>query len=212
MSRKTIDKDTITDLLFKCRRRCCLCYGLDGKKEMAGTGQIAHIDRDNQNNRSSNLAYLCLYHHAIYDSISKQSKGLTEGELSKYREELESYILAEFSTSPPIVISKDVFSGEYMFRGSNEKSTLVLTYLGENFIHVDIFALWGLDRKYGPHIGKLEFVTEIKGNTIRFQDIRADNNYWLEIKFLGESLDVTEDGTYSGMNVHFSGHYFKDLE
>lgn len=42
-------------------------------------GQIAHIDHDPSNNDLVNLVFLCLDHHASYDSSSTQAKGITEG-------------------------------------------------------------------------------------------------------------------------------------
>lgn len=54
-------------------------------------GQIAHLDRDHENNDEDNLAYLCNKHHAVYDSRSPLSKSMTPGEARKYREELYAY-------------------------------------------------------------------------------------------------------------------------
>ncbi len=46
------------------------------------------MDRDNQNNKFDNLAFLCLEHHDQYDSKSSQSKGLSLGEIKRYRTSL----------------------------------------------------------------------------------------------------------------------------
>jgi len=51
-------------------------------------GQIAHVDRNAENNDISNLAYLCLEHHDIYDSKPSQSKRFTGEEVHRFREEL----------------------------------------------------------------------------------------------------------------------------
>jgi hypothetical protein len=51
-------------------------------------GQIAHIDHDPSNGAEDNLAFLCLPHHDQYDSKTSQSKGITGGEVRKYRQEL----------------------------------------------------------------------------------------------------------------------------
>lgn len=59
-------------------------------------GQIAHIDRNRANNGESNLAFLCLPHHDEYDSRTSQSKGITQAELVHARNELNSYIEANF--------------------------------------------------------------------------------------------------------------------
>jgi hypothetical protein len=70
-------------IFVKCRRRCALCFCLDGdsgKKD----GQLAHIDRNPQNNASENAAYLCTQHHSDYDSVSRQTKGYNPLELKEY--------------------------------------------------------------------------------------------------------------------------------
>jgi hypothetical protein len=51
-------------------------------------GQIAHIDHDSSNGDENNLTFLCLPHHDQYDSKTSQSKGITESEVRKYRQEL----------------------------------------------------------------------------------------------------------------------------
>jgi hypothetical protein len=52
-------------------------------------GQVAHLNRDRNDNSFENLAWLCLEHHDEYDSRTfSQSKGLTEGEIRHWRDEL----------------------------------------------------------------------------------------------------------------------------
>lgn len=51
-------------------------------------GQIAHLDRNPANNELDNLAWLCFDHHDQYDSRTSQSKGLTIGEVKRYRGQL----------------------------------------------------------------------------------------------------------------------------
>lgn len=48
-------------------------------------GQIAHIDRNNANNKPSNLAYLCLDHHSEYDGTPGLTKRFTPKELKSYK-------------------------------------------------------------------------------------------------------------------------------
>lgn len=48
-------------------------------------GQIAHLDRDPQNDCLDNLAFLCLSHHDQYDTRTSQSKGWTIAEVVHYR-------------------------------------------------------------------------------------------------------------------------------
>jgi hypothetical protein len=92
-ARKRIPTDPETSVLTRSRRRCCICFGLNrdtGEKK----GQIAHLDQNPGNNNEENLAYLCFDHHDQYDGSTSQSKGLTIGEVKRYRDQLYA---AEFS-------------------------------------------------------------------------------------------------------------------
>lgn len=87
--RKTTSKDIESQVIRRCRRRCCICYGLN-KDDNIKPGQIAHLDKNPSNNAIENLAFLCLEHHNLYDSRTSQSKNLTLDEVKAYRDELES--------------------------------------------------------------------------------------------------------------------------
>lgn len=76
--RKKIPDKTIDEVLVACGRRCCLCFGLDADTDQK-EGQVAHVDRDSSNNNADNLAWLCLTHHAGYDSRSRMTKAVTPG-------------------------------------------------------------------------------------------------------------------------------------
>ena len=75
------------EVLVECRRRCCVCFGLNRDEDWK-VGQIAHLDRNPSNNAKENLAFLCFDHHDLYDSCTSQSKGLQRKEVETYREEL----------------------------------------------------------------------------------------------------------------------------
>ncbi len=53
--RRKLSADTETEVLVRSRRRCALCYGLKGDFEER-IGQIAHIDRNRENDALDNLA------------------------------------------------------------------------------------------------------------------------------------------------------------
>ena len=74
-------------VLRRSRRRCCICFGLH-RDDAVKKGQIAHLDQDPNNNAIDNLAWLCLEHHAEYDSKTSQSKSLQLVEVKGYRSEL----------------------------------------------------------------------------------------------------------------------------
>ncbi len=90
--RKHINTDIEADVLFESKRRCCICFGLYRDLDVKA-GQIAHLDKDNSNNKYDNLAFLCLPHHDQYDSRTSQSKNFTIKEVKKYRNELKGNLL-----------------------------------------------------------------------------------------------------------------------
>lgn len=87
MKKRKATTHTEAQVIKSCRRRCCICYGLN-KDDNIKKGQIAHLDKDRSNNDIDNLAFLCLYHHDLYDSNTSQSKNLTIREVKAYRDEL----------------------------------------------------------------------------------------------------------------------------
>ncbi len=92
MTRKKPKKDTQADILqTSSLRRCALCF--DYKFDFNfKKGQIAHIDHNNSNNKLSNLVFLCWDHHDEYDSTTSQSKGWTQEELKRSKNNLEAFI------------------------------------------------------------------------------------------------------------------------
>ncbi|MTI89565.1 MAG: HNH endonuclease [Balneolaceae bacterium] len=87
MSRKKVKQTTQTEILYKSRRRCPICYGLNGDTDIK-KGQIAHLDQDSSNNDFDNLAFLCFDHHDEFDGKTSQSKSLQKDEVKKYRDDL----------------------------------------------------------------------------------------------------------------------------
>lgn len=85
--RKRLSPRLETEVLTRCRRRCCLCVFLQNLDEVR-PGQIAHLNHRRHDNRFENLVWLCLEHHDQYDSRTSQSKGLTEAEVRRYRNQL----------------------------------------------------------------------------------------------------------------------------
>ncbi|WP_166240906.1 hypothetical protein [Paenibacillus turpanensis] len=89
-SRKKIPQDVETDVLIKSKRRCCLCFGIQNDLDEKN-GQIAHIDKNRDNNNFDNLAFLCFNHHDKYDAVTSQSKNYTKNEVKRYRDDLYGY-------------------------------------------------------------------------------------------------------------------------
>ncbi len=94
MARKPVTPSTETEVLLHSRRRCAICFGLHRNTEVK-SGQIAHLDQDNTNAKFQNLVFLCLKHHDEYDGKPSQSKGLTKGEVKRFRDELYAFVATE---------------------------------------------------------------------------------------------------------------------
>ena len=92
MSRRKKNSKAEIEILLKSKRRCCLCFGFNQDlKEKKG--QIAHLDKNPDNDKTENLAFLCLEHHDQYDSKTSQSKSIQINEVKEYRNKL--YYLIE---------------------------------------------------------------------------------------------------------------------
>ena len=97
MARQQIPADIQNAILLKSRRRRCLCFWLNGQDEVQ-KGQIAHLDKNPANNVEGNLVFLCLEHHNEYDSTTSVAKGLREGEVRHWRDELYHEMEYRFRT------------------------------------------------------------------------------------------------------------------
>lgn len=85
--RKPIPPEIEASILRKSARRCALCFRL--KKDLAEKhGQIAHLDKRRTNPVEDNLAFLCMEHHSLYDSTTRQHKNYTIQEVKSARGEL----------------------------------------------------------------------------------------------------------------------------
>jgi hypothetical protein len=90
-TRKKVPIKIETDVLTSSKRRCAICFGIDGDLEEK-QGQIAHLDKDPNNNEFDNLCFLCLNHHDRYDSKTSVSKNYTVKEIKSYRKILYSQV------------------------------------------------------------------------------------------------------------------------
>jgi hypothetical protein len=215
MARKTLSKEIEAIVLLFCRRRCCICYGLNRDTSLK-KGQIAHLDGNSNNNELDNLAFLCLDHHDQYDSRTSQSKSFTVNEVRSFRKELHEAI--ELIWKQPITFgevhldSLSKISGHYIRDGEFDSAELDVEYLGAGRVRVRGFALWGKTREYGPNIGELDFEEQIKNSTVTFNDrATRDKVYRVKITFKDQGLTVGEDYVigYFGMNVSFEGDYVR---
>lgn len=91
MARKRIPRAVQHAVLIKCRRRCALCFYFETDTRTKD-GQIAHVDRNPENNAEENLVFLCLEHHDKYDTKPSQSKSFQPEEVRTAKDELENAV------------------------------------------------------------------------------------------------------------------------
>lgn len=103
--RKKIPPETQARILAESRRRCAVCFGLNGDLRRK-KGQLAHLGKDPSKTSESDLVFLCFDHHDEFDSTTRQSKNLTREEIEHYRDELiaelERRWSAEFLDRPNV--------------------------------------------------------------------------------------------------------------
>ncbi len=105
MARSPVPEAVQTEVLTLSRRRCCICFGLNQDLTIV-RGQIAHLDKDPNNNDLDNLAFLCMAHHDEHDSRTSQSKSFLVQEIKGYRQELYDYwTTPEKATRQDIVLT-----------------------------------------------------------------------------------------------------------
>ncbi len=97
MGRKAIPSETQKTVLLKSRRRCCLCFWLEGRDEVQ-KGNIAHLDGRSENAEQNNLVFLCFDHHDDLDGTTRLAKGLREDEVRHWRDELYKEMEYRFHT------------------------------------------------------------------------------------------------------------------
>lgn len=197
-------------VLTASRRRCSLCFGLNRDTNIK-KGQIAHLDGDRENNSFDNLVFLCLEHHAEYDSRSPQTKGITPAELRTYRRELYASIDSEWSKPAPFFQPSldplGALAGHYVMEGAGSSAELQLTHLGNGVMQVSGLALWR-----GPtsaHTGSMDFVSDLRDDRLYFADRIGDDWYNLELRVRNGLIQASESSNtgYHGMNVSFGGTY-----
>lgn len=219
MARAKIAESVQSKLLVDCRRRCCLCFGLN-RDTAIKSGQIAHIDRDPKNSDINNLAFLCFDHHNEYDSRTSQSKGITKNEVLSFRDELISIIKTTFSqkvhfgeiATPPM----DPYAGTYIRIGSGSDSAEIslapLPDDPEGNLQYFLYgmSLFGAERPSGPNIGFLNNIGSMSEGGIFALENLHNLNLDVRIVFLDDrNIKVLDNSSvgWHGFGVTFSGLY-----
>jgi hypothetical protein len=97
--RKPTPPGVETAVLANSARRCALCFHLDGDLTEK-LGQIAHLDGNRNNSAEDNLAFMCLKHHSLFDSITSQHKNYTIHEVKAARTKLYELVATGNHLSP----------------------------------------------------------------------------------------------------------------
>jgi hypothetical protein len=140
MARERIPEKTQTSILLKSRRRCCLCFWLEGVDEVK-KGQLAHLEWDHSNSTEGNLAFMCFDHHNEYDSTPSQSKGLREKEVKKWRDELYKEMQYRFRTIKKHGFELEIIDLVWFLKGFAYKAIFRLKNTGEISVKTPLISI-----------------------------------------------------------------------
>jgi hypothetical protein len=87
----SLSPDDAAGVVLACRRRCCLCSGLNHDTSEK-KGHLAHLDHDRSNNAIENFVFLCQSHHDTYDSKTRLTKNYTQHEVRRYQKMLHEAV------------------------------------------------------------------------------------------------------------------------
>ena len=158
-------------------------------------GQIAHLDQDPSNNNLANLAFLCLDHHDEYDSKTSQSKGLTKGEIVRYRDELYA---ANATFREPAArehifrFLADTISVSQMADGAT-KIAGQITWNAEDealWVLTDVAGEWVDGDLWEPHLYVLHFFSEWGWLTYDYMETREGVNISVEYRPICHEIAV----------------------
>ncbi|AUM99404.1 hypothetical protein CF060_01515 [Clostridium botulinum] len=200
-SRKKIPMEIETKVLVKSKRRCCLCFGINGNLEEK-SGQIAHLDKNKNNNSLDNLAFLCFHHHDKYDSTTSQSKNYTKNEVKSYRDQLYKYYDKLYS-------NKFSLNDYYEYLNNNIKIISDDYQMKDNIIIIDVENLELAE----PNLIKLELWNdgelELIINKIEMRNrvpFHYSSEYWNPLPFKGSDKNNTVS------YLQYIYNYYKDFE
>jgi len=152
----------------------------------------------------------------IKDQISwmrtrnKKCKAISKQALSACLENHYSFRINElnkYQENYPIANTNKTYDGTYKWKASNNEATLEVKFLANNKYLISGDALYGTKNEFGPNLGMIDFITQIKTN----RTIYSDKNYRLIMQFGKNKIEANENeiGDF-GMNVSFSGTYIKE--
>lgn len=112
-NRKYISDSIQANVIHNSSGRCVICYGTRQYTDPRYPHtQIAHIDKNNENNNEDNLALLCIPCHNLYDSTLRQGKNYKPENIKRWRDELYNDVASNKLPAPmyPSVSHEDMVS------------------------------------------------------------------------------------------------------
>jgi hypothetical protein len=117
MNRKRTPAEIETAVLLNSAQRCTLCFHLSCDLDEK-LGQIAHLDNAPSNSEEDNLAFMCLFHHSLFDSTTSQHKNYTIHEVKAARSRLYRAISENrHAVPPPIAAPGSQSDADQLFFG-----------------------------------------------------------------------------------------------
>ncbi|HEI8671775.1 TPA: hypothetical protein ACKQFJ_002512 [Serratia marcescens] len=99
--RKNIPDSIQANVIHNSAGRCVICYGTRQFTDPRYPHtQIAHIDKNNENNQEDNLALLCISCHNLYDSTLRQGKNYKQENIKRWRDELYNDVIGKKLPAP----------------------------------------------------------------------------------------------------------------
>jgi hypothetical protein len=161
MPRKPIPDDIQKNILMKSRRRCCLCFWLEGVDEVQ-KGQICHLDNNNENAAEDNLVFLCFNHHDDLDGTTRISKGLKPNEVREWRDELYKEMQYKFRSGKHKECRLSVEHFVLLARGTF-KASFRVTNTGEGAVRTPTVAIRLPDNIAGELPPKVDRIDTVIG-------------------------------------------------
>ena len=157
-----------------------------------------------------NLAFLCLEHHDLYDSRSRQSKGLTIGEVKVFKAELEEAIAVALTAQLSLAVEEQSpwrWEGVYRWEKPNSSAELEIQNFGGGRYAMTGVAFWGTKNEHGPNFGELD----TPGKLIDENLVVSSGDYRLTLSRTSVGLVAAEtfESSAFGLNVTFAGTYEK---
>ena len=173
-----------------------MCFHFHGDLDIKN-GQIAHINKRNNDNSLDNLVYLCFDHHDNYDSRRSQSKGITSLELIHAKNSLQGNLSRNKKTeSIKITISVE---GDFHKLTSNEREQVLSKILSSAQIN-------SAPEILNIESGSIKFTIEIDANEA-LQLLSSFNNNQLSGNKI---IDMAIAEKTRKEDIHFSVD-FKEL-